>query len=338
MITDPTTAYAVTDMAQLEYDDDVLDANLAAEHAYRLANPPYADIDDDFVPPFFDPPLPAHWLPVDDWLELRHPEAAKQRRRRLAREARAADNCAAAFAAREERIANSPDEYAAVMAALDSRAASEHEQLHLGPIVRSPDRTPSEKAERRDRRRRRIVEALTGWCFAQTVRRMGPVVNGNLMRGHMYGCSDVGDAEDLAIGIMLDLAVHNGKTRDLWDPKCLAHIRAQFVHRLDTEWQRWKAAERDPRVIVPVPAEGGENFGGPAPIDDTDLEMDLDRAMACLTSKQAAVIRMRVYGRAKWGDIAEVMGVSINAVKDRYNAGLTAMRKCLGDDYLEALR
>ena len=94
------------------------------------------------------------------------------------------------------------------------------------------------------------------------------------------------------------------------------------------------------RAKEPVSAEtcAQPRSNEPGPVDALarkDEGVRVRAALASLPDGQREVVSLHLYGRLKFREIAESVGVSINTAQSRYRYALAALRKALSDQGVE---
>lgn len=125
------------------------------------------------------------------------------------------------------------------------------------------------------------------------------------------------DAEDLVQTALIKVVPHWRRISDQPD----AYVKKVLVRESVSRWRtrRWRevAAEHLPERVAP----GSDHSAGHA------VREDLRRTLMMLEPRQRAVIVLRYFEDLTEQQTAEVLGISLPAVKSRARAGLAQLRE-----------
>ena len=137
-----------------------------------------------------------------------------------------------------------------------------------------------------------------------------------LVRAAYLVCGDAHTAEDLVQTALVKLATRWERLRA---ERPEAYVRRIIYRDAISHWRH----HRHEILVLTVPEQGGT---GRDLDHDTELRLDVQRALAGLTAKQRAVLVLRYLEDRSEAETAELLGVSLGTVKSQTHAALARLR------------
>jgi RNA polymerase sigma factor (sigma-70 family) len=106
-----------------------------------------------------------------------------------------------------------------------------------------------------------------------------------------------------------------------------------FTICLNLKREHFRRKQRRPEVLVDVHDERGDRSAPPHDPVQADVSRRLRGALGTLPPNQREVIELHWFDGLPFGEVAQVVGASVSAVKVRAHRGYVRLRAVLGDEW-----